>query len=92
MNRQFDLEILPAIKAPVQPVAKVRTVEQAVLEQEAKGNWVPACGGSETPFKTRNGYTLLYCWNTGSGRHAYLDCGTDMILSDAEATMAMGMQ
>ena len=50
-----------------------------------KDVWVPACGGTETPFKTRSGKTLLYCFNPYLGKHAYLDCGSDMILSDEEA-------
>lgn len=48
-------------------------------------DWVPACGGTETPFHSRSGRTLLYCWQPSTGRHAYLDCGTDLILSDEEA-------
>lgn len=40
--------------------------------------WVPACGGRETPFRDRAGRTLLYCWNPGQLRHAYIDLGTDM--------------
>lgn len=47
--------------------------------------WVPACSGTETPFRTRTGATLLYCWNPALGAHAYLDCGSDLILTDDEA-------
>jgi hypothetical protein len=47
--------------------------------------WVPACGGHETPFRSRSGVRLLYCYNFRLGRHAYLNCDTDIILSDAEA-------
>lgn len=52
--------------------------------------WVPACGGTETPFRTRLGYRLLYCYNPATGRHGYLDLGTDIILTPAEADAAMG--
>lgn len=55
----------------------------------APDNWVPASGGTETPFKTRTGRTLLYCWQPSTGTHAYLDCGTDMILTDDEARQAL---
>jgi hypothetical protein len=55
------------------------------------GYWVPACGGTETPFRTRTGMTLLYCWNPVTDRHAYLDCGTDIILSDEEAQAALAV-
>jgi len=51
--------------------------------------WVPANGGSETPFLSRSGRRLLYCWNPGKGKHAYLDLGTDTILSDEEAARYM---
>jgi hypothetical protein len=53
--------------------------------EPSQGLWLAACGGTETPFKTRTGRTLLYCWQPATGRHAYLDCGTDLILSDEEA-------
>jgi hypothetical protein len=59
-------------------------------ERALNGNWVPANGGTETPFKSRSGRTLLYCWQASTGRHAYLDCGTDLILSDEEAAAALG--
>ncbi len=52
--------------------------------------WLPACGGSEVPFSTRNGYRLLYCYNPASGQHAYLDCNTDVILTFEESRLAMG--
>lgn len=57
--------------------------------QQDQGPWIPACGGTETPFRTRTGRTLLYCWQPTSGRHAYLDMGTDLILSDEEASNAL---
>jgi hypothetical protein len=56
-----------------------------------KDHWIPACGGTEQPFQTRSGRTLLYCWNPGTGKHAYLDTATDLILSDEEATAALAM-
>lgn len=54
------------------------------------GYWVPACGGTETPFKARSGVTLLYCWNPITRAHAYIDTATDMPLSDDEARAHMG--
>ena len=47
--------------------------------------WLPACGDTETPFRARSGAILLYCFNPSTGRHAYLDQGTDLILTNAEA-------
>ena len=60
-------------------------------ERRAQGMWVPACGGTETPFTTRTGKRLLYVWQATTGRHAYLDLGTDIILTDDEAHAALGM-
>lgn len=53
-------------------------------------NWIPACGGTETPFVSRSGVRLLYVWQPSTGRHAYLNMDTDMILSDEEAALCMG--
>ena len=51
--------------------------------------WVPACGGTETPTRTRTGARLLYCYNPATGRHAYLNCDTDIILEDDEANLLL---
>ena len=37
------------------------------------GNWVPACGGTETWIKYRDGKEYLYVWLTGTGQHGWLD-------------------
>lgn len=55
-----------------------------------RGRWVPACGGSEKPFLTRSGIKVLYVWHTGTGAHAYLDVGSDMIMTPAEVDAAFG--
>lgn len=57
---------------------------------KAQGAWVPGGGGSEEPFIARSGARLLYCYQPRSGRHAYLDMGTDLILTDAEAALHLG--
>ena len=54
--------------------------------------WVPACGGTEVPFDTRTGRRLQYLWNPATGAHAYIDCRTDIILSNEEAQVALGNQ
>jgi hypothetical protein len=64
-------------------------LEECRLKAE-QGNWYPASGGAETPFTTRTGKRLLYCWQPSTGKHAYLDLGTDLILSDEEAGAALG--
>lgn len=57
---------------------------------KAQGDWFPAGNGTEQPFIARSGARLLYCWQPRSGRHAYLDLGTDLILSDDEARLHLG--
>lgn len=53
--------------------------------------WVPANGGTETEFVSRTGKRLLYCYNSALDRHAYLDLGSDIILTDDEAQIALGL-
>jgi hypothetical protein len=60
-------------------------------ERVQRGRWVPACGGTEKPFRTRTGRRLLYCWHTQTGDHAYLDCDTDIILTAEEAANALAL-
>lgn len=70
-----------------------KTLPELLAERDARaaqGNWTPANAGTETPFMTRTGRRLLYCWQASTGKHAYLDCGTDLILSDEEAQLALG--
>ena len=67
-------------------VAQALEAKRRAAEQ---GNWLPANGGTETPFFTRGGRRLLYCWQPSTGRHAYLDCDTDLILSDDEAQQVL---
>ena len=62
-----------------------------LLAKKDNGPWVPACNGTEVPFISRSGIRLLYCWQPSAGRHAYLNCDTDIILSDEEAWLALGM-
>jgi hypothetical protein len=55
----------------------------------SQGNWYPANGGTETEFRSRSGARLLYVWQPSSGRHAYLNLDTDIILTDDEAHLAL---
>lgn len=73
---------------------KGKTVKEVLDERQAKaeqGNWIPASGGTEVPFPTRSGRRLLYCYQPTTGKHAYLDCGTDIILTDEEAQLALAL-
>lgn len=69
-----------------------KSVAQILDERQAKaeqGPWFPANGGTETPFKSRSGRTLLYCWQPSTGNHAYLDMSCDYFLTDDEAIAAL---
>ena len=57
----------------------------------APDDWVPACGGTEQPFKSRSGQTLLYMWNRSSGTHAYYDVERDVFLTQEEASRALAI-
>jgi len=69
----------------------MKSIADRLNELDAKkeqGNWIPACGGSEKPFTTRTGRVLQYVYQPSTGRHAYIDCGTDILLTDEEAMRA----
>lgn len=68
-------------------------VEQlnAADEKRKQGNWYPAANGTETAFKTRSGVTLLYCYQPSTGNHAYLNCETDLILSEEESQSLLSL-
>jgi hypothetical protein len=76
----FGANVARAIKA---------TTKKQGLPIRNSQNWIPASGGLETPFKSRSGRTLLYCYQPSTGRHAYLDTSTDLILSNREAQREM---
>lgn len=52
--------------------------------QREQGNWYPANGGTERPFMSRSGVKLLYVYQPSTGKHAYLNCDTDIIIPDDE--------
>ena len=62
--------------------------EKAAWEQQ--GRWVPANGGTEVPFLSRSGVRLLYCYQPRSGKHAYLNVDTDIVLTSEEANLILG--
>jgi hypothetical protein len=65
-----------------------------ILEERARkaeqGNWIPACGGTEVPFRTRSGFKVLYCWQPSTGKHAYINCETDMLISREDEQWILG--
>lgn len=72
------------------PTPTLTEILDAKDAKARQGPWLIANCGTEEPFTTRTGRTLLYCWQPSTGRHAYLDCGTDLILSEEEAALALG--
>lgn len=62
------------------------------LTDSSNCEWLPACGGTETPFRARSGQVLLYMWNRVTGEHAYYDVQCDLFLSNEEAAAALGLQ
>jgi hypothetical protein len=65
--------------------------EQERFKNLKDDSWVPACGGTEVPFKSRSGRRLQYVWQPSTGHHAYLDVDSDIILSDEEAEVCLQM-
>ena len=59
----------------------------AAVEARAD-RWVVACGGTEQPFTNRNARRMVYVFNPATGRHAYLDLGSDIVFADVEGTVA----
>lgn len=55
-----------------------------------QGNWYPANNGTEEPTQYRTGAVLLWCYQPSTGKHAYLNCQTDLILDFEEAQMLRG--
>jgi hypothetical protein len=72
-------------------VAEMSISEQIEAIQYARSNsdWFPANGGTEMPFRSRSGIRMLYCWQPSTGRHAYLNCNTDMLMTDEESNLAL---
>lgn len=69
-----------------------RSLAEMINERNAKaenGPWIPGTG--EEPIFTRSRRRLLYCWQPSTGRKAYLDLDTDLILSDEEAWASLAV-
>jgi hypothetical protein len=71
-----------------------RNLLKAIQEREqrlAQSPWMPASGGTETPFHTRGGRLLQYLYQPATGEHAYIDCETDIFLTDDEANRELSI-
>ena len=71
--------------------ATLADILEACDEAKAQGPWTPASGGTEEVFQARSGKRLLYCWQQTTGKHAYLDVDSDLILTDEEARLHLNM-
>ena len=69
---------------------KRRTLSTRARREQ--GEWVPASGGTETPFISRSGARLLYVWQPSTGKKAYLNLDSDIVLTDAQADRALGIR
>jgi hypothetical protein len=85
----YDERILARDTANLRKI--IESEKKSLAEQETNNNWVPACGGTEVPFKSRSGKRLQYVWQPSTGHHAYLDLDSDIILSDKEAEAALAL-
>lgn len=83
---QID-QLIKKLATPDSPTVNLSELAKGNADQ---GDWFPASDGTEEPFLTRSGRRLLYCWQPSTGRHAYLDMNSDLILSDEEAELALG--
>lgn len=54
-------------------------------------DWVDACGGTETPFRTRTGWMRFYIWNRTMGEHVCCDVERNVFLTDEESSLAPGI-
>jgi hypothetical protein len=73
-------------------MTNTRSIADILNERAAKaeqGSWIPGTG--EEPIFTRSRRRLLYCWQPSTGRKAYLDLDTDLLLSDEEVWLALAV-
>ena len=86
---QYESNILKKNTALLHELIDLHNKE---LQKNVKSDsWVPACGGTELPFKSRSGKRLQYVWQPSTGQHAYLDLDSDIILSDEEAEASLAL-
>jgi hypothetical protein len=52
-------------------------------------SWQPASGGLETPFTSRSGIRMLWCWDSETGLHAYINLDTDLVMTMEEVDAAL---
>lgn len=83
MSTQDEKQPTRALRPDVGELTCYERIRRAV-EKANNGPWLPACCGTEEPMTTRTGARVLYCWQPSTGRHAYLDLDTDLIIEDTD--------
>jgi hypothetical protein len=54
--------------------------------------WLPANGGTETPYITRTGHRVLYMWNRATGEHDWYIFALDQFVGqDIERQIQFGI-
>ena len=71
---------------PLKPIKLTTQPMIDVFGETLPAAWVPGTG--ETSYMTRSGIRVLYCWNPRTGEKAWLNCDTDMFMSDDDAIRA----
>jgi len=62
--------------------AKENLLEYRLAEVTRADKWVVAHDGTEVPIRYRDGRTYLYVFNHATGKHGFLDMGTDIVRMD----------
>ena len=71
---------------PLKPIKLTTQPMIDVFGETLPAAWVPGTG--ETSYMTRSGIRVLYCWNPRTGEKAWLNCDSDMFMSDEDAIRA----
>lgn len=61
---------------------------QEYIDGSGRDAWVPAVGGTETPY-LKDGRWWLYVWNSARAIHGFLDMSTDMVYRDPSGIAAV---
>lgn len=91
MAEHFRCAFLKFCRPRLNLMMTVAEVLKAREEKANNGPWFAASGGTEKPFLTRTGRRLQYMWQPSTGKHAYIDCDSDIFLTDDEAAQALGL-
>lgn len=92
-TKPFD--IAEAAKRLAKDDREIGVLEYSMACNRNLDTWVPAVRRTgreyavEKPFKSSNGTVMLYCYNPALNEHAYMNVGTNTIMTAEEADHAM---